>query len=272
MKLKSTYNLPGIAILSVCLMMPDIGSAQQYPISNQFLTNHFVYSPAFAGAEGSWKGNLSYRKEWVGIQGAPITKFINVNGPVGSKGGFGASFITEDIGMLQNFNGSLSYAYHLEVGADHTISFGVNGGFYENRLNLTDVYLDDNTDDVFLNAIGGFGTSFLGTSLEIGAGLNYSYSDATIGVAVPNLLGNPVLYQNQVSNVNYSSTRHYLVHASFQFGILNDTLRFEPILVARFSEKGPLQIEAGVLTKYRDWAWLGLGLRQGGIYFASLGG
>ncbi|NQY66137.1 MAG: PorP/SprF family type IX secretion system membrane protein [Flavobacteriales bacterium] len=268
---RSTYNIIKASLVGLCLAMPFSLLAQQSPITNQFMTNHFVYSPAFAGAEGDWKGNISYRKEWVGISGAPITKFINVNGPVAGNGGFGASLISEDIGMIKSTNGSLSYAYHLEVGSDHTISFGVNGGFHENRINLSDMNVDDGSDDVFLNSMGGLNNSFVGTALDIGAGINYTYEDATVGVSVPNLLGNSTFYQNQNSNLNYTYARHYLMHASFEFGIKDDLLRFEPILIGRLSQNSPVQVEAAVLTKYDDWIWVGLGFRSGGIYHASGG-
>ena len=249
MKLVSIYKLIGGCVLSACLMMPFMGFAQQYPISNQFFTNHFIYSPAYAGIAGDWKGNISYRRDWVGIEGAPVTKFINVNGPVG-KGGFGVSMITEDLGMVKTLNGSISYAYHLEIGDESTFSFGLNGGFHENRLNFNDAYVDDYSDDIFLNSIGGNNSSLVGTSLDFGAGLNYTYDKATIGVSVPSLLRNSVNYVNdRSSNVNYYTARHYLIHASFEFDVMDDMLSFNPILISRFSENGPLQIEAGVLTK-----------------------
>ena len=52
---------------------------------------------------------------------------------------------------------------------------------------------------------------------------------------------------------------------------MDDLIEFQPMLVGRFSESGPLQIEAGVLTKYDDLVWLGLGFRSGGIYATSVG-
>ena len=56
-------------------------NAQQTPIYSQFFMNPYVYNPAFAGQNGRSVAFLSYRKQWIGIDGAPETSTLSFHTP-----------------------------------------------------------------------------------------------------------------------------------------------------------------------------------------------
>ncbi|HEX4850124.1 MAG TPA: type IX secretion system membrane protein PorP/SprF, partial [Puia sp.] len=45
-------------------------SAQQQPYYTQYILNNFILNPALAGIENYWDCKVSYRNQWVGLNGA----------------------------------------------------------------------------------------------------------------------------------------------------------------------------------------------------------
>ncbi|MCZ8215891.1 MAG: type IX secretion system membrane protein PorP/SprF, partial [Cyclobacteriaceae bacterium] len=56
--------------------------AQQQAYYTQYVLNPFVSNPALAGIETYWDVKFSYRDQWQGIEGAPQTTYVTVNGPL----------------------------------------------------------------------------------------------------------------------------------------------------------------------------------------------
>ncbi len=67
----------------VCVLMVGGVSAQQQPYYTQYILNNFILNPALAGIENYWDFKVSYRNQWVGLQGAPRTLYLTVNAPLG---------------------------------------------------------------------------------------------------------------------------------------------------------------------------------------------
>src|SRR3954471_5500574 len=71
--------------LLLALVVCVIGSAtysQQLPHYTQYVLNNFIINPAVAGIENYWDVKISHRHQWVGIDGAPVTTYLTVHGPL----------------------------------------------------------------------------------------------------------------------------------------------------------------------------------------------
>ena len=55
------------------IMIPLSVSGQLTPVTNQYVLNPLTINPAFAGNRGDLNIAAFYRKQWVGINGAPET-------------------------------------------------------------------------------------------------------------------------------------------------------------------------------------------------------
>lgn len=72
--------------------------AQQLPQYSQYILNRYVINPASAGSENYFVGQSNFRSQWEGIQDAPRTYILSVNGPLKNQkmgiGGYLFSDIT----------------------------------------------------------------------------------------------------------------------------------------------------------------------------------
>ena len=56
--------------------------AQQKPYYTQYILNNYILNPALSGIENYTDVKLSYRSQWAGINGAPTTMYLSVQGPI----------------------------------------------------------------------------------------------------------------------------------------------------------------------------------------------
>ena len=47
------------------------------------ILNNYILNPAVAGIENYKDVKLSYRNQWAGIDGAPVTTYFSIHGPIG---------------------------------------------------------------------------------------------------------------------------------------------------------------------------------------------
>jgi len=99
--------------------------AQQIPNSNQYLVNRYLLSPSYAGYDKQSKIFIGYRNAWSGFEGAPKTSMISAFLPATDKVWLGAQIISDKAGVFDNLYAQFSYTYHLEVGYDQMIYFGM---------------------------------------------------------------------------------------------------------------------------------------------------
>ena len=96
--------------------------AQQVPLSSQYMMNRLVINPAYAGELGFYSASLSYRKQWVGLEGAPSTQNISIHGPaLKGKIGLGLIVFRDIIGVSKENNISGSFAYKIKIKKKETI-------------------------------------------------------------------------------------------------------------------------------------------------------
>src|SRR3954465_587885 len=56
--------------------------AQQRPYYTQYVLNSFILNPAVAGIENYTDVKISHRHQWIGIDGAPVTTYLTIHGPL----------------------------------------------------------------------------------------------------------------------------------------------------------------------------------------------
>ena len=57
-------------------------AAQQKPVYTQYILNNYIINPAITGIENYTDVKISYRNQWAGIEGAPVTTNLSIQGPV----------------------------------------------------------------------------------------------------------------------------------------------------------------------------------------------
>ena len=100
----------------IFLLVPMGLFGQLSPVTDHYILNPLTINPAFAGYRGALNVALFYRKQWVGIKGAPETLTLSADAPVfNEKVGLGLIIINDKIGVTRENQFITNYSYKLDV-------------------------------------------------------------------------------------------------------------------------------------------------------------
>jgi type IX secretion system PorP/SprF family membrane protein len=253
------------AILLMAICSVDL-FAQQIPLYSQYYLNPFIYNPARTGERGNLHANLIYRSQWAGLNG-PETYAVTLDGAVkDQKAGFGGLIYSDNIGSLfKRFGGYLSYAYHIKIGTEHTLSLGLSAGVLQTNIDEDAIITTEANDPVVGNLSRGVG-------FDASAGINYRFKGLSLGFAAPQLFKTNLNYLNNKDiPINYQLSRHYLVNASYNINIKDSMFFIEPMVYARITGGNQFQFDIGAKFQYKNLVWLGLMYRYGYAFTPGIG-
>lgn len=176
---------------------------QNNPVYNGYFLNPFFYNPA-AAATDRLQINGGYRKQWVGVDGAPtITSLTATTLLNDSRVGVGLKASSISRGFLKSTDVSLTYAYGIPLNLTNRLFFGISGGMLSNAIDLKDV--STISDPALAN---------LSSSMAPAAAFGVLYKNASglnLGVTFPRMIQQPSL--NATNSI--SPADNLLVSASF---------------------------------------------------------
>ncbi len=125
--------------------------AQQTLQLSQYIFNGLAVNPAYAGYKENWTINLSSRLQWEGVDGAPKTSTLSIDGVTNDDTrnvGLGLLVTNDRLGPENNSSVYANYAYRLRLSRDDSqrLCFGIGAGVSEfgidgslfNAANTTD--------------------------------------------------------------------------------------------------------------------------------------
>jgi type IX secretion system PorP/SprF family membrane protein len=231
--------------------------SQQGPLMSHYMFNGLLLNPAYAGSKEYVSTTMLYRKQWAGIEGAPVTYNGSVHGLLKKKKlGLGALIQQDKIGVTKqtDFYGML--AYHLPVGLGK-LSIGLQAGLSNFSSEVVNLTYWDPGDKVF--AYNTF------SNLLPNAGLGaYYYRDLFYaGISAPYLISYD---PNESSSIETSvpvhrMTRRYYVTAG---GVIETEkeLKFKPSMLIRYESGAPLQYDVNLNMLINDIFWIGASYRS----------
>lgn len=254
--------------LLICLIGSGL-MAQQVPFYSQYFFNPFIYNPAYTGKKGDTRAFLTHRNQWTGIQGAPVTTMLTIDGPIqGEKAGLGLNIYSDRTDILSKTGARLAYSYGIMLAEGHYLKAGLGVGVLNQKIDYSNAIVEDVTDPNL------FGTSQNRAVIDADFGIAYFWKGLEVGVALPQLFDNRIKYSKveEEQTVIYGVRRHYLVSAGYNYEI-NENFYVNPIALARITPGSPFQFDFGVMGSYQKLAWLGVtykhqyavGLSGGGI-------
>src|SRR6186713_1601294 len=103
--------------------------AQQDVLLSQYMFNHLLINPAYAGSKDYMMATLLYRNQWVQWDNAPTTQVASLHGPLGmTKLGWGALISHDHEGVTDRTDFYANLAYHLKVGEKMKLGMGLRLG------------------------------------------------------------------------------------------------------------------------------------------------
>lgn len=261
MNVRSIFKF--IALLGAVVAFNQ-ASAQQLIQSNLYNVNHFSYNPANAGDHDAFVAYLSHRKQWLDFPGAPVTSILSVHSPVGKNVGFGGTILHDRTDIFSRIKGSLSYAYHVPIAKNHTLSLGVSAGLIQHKIDLADVNVPD-PSDVVLGADYYNGTTVFGDF-----GIRYKWKGLQIGAAAPRLFESSINF-DKLSDEYFEIERQYIFYGGYGIDLAGGKLTITPSGMYRLFLNGVSQFDANLHFSWKDKVWIGGTYRQDAGYVGAAG-
>ena len=252
-----------IVLLIFGVLLTSSSFAQQRAVYSNFLLNDYYYNPAIAGSKNVHIANISYRKQWVGFEGAPSLIMGNFYGSLKNKGkmGYGVSLVSERTGITQNTTIYLNYAHHFRLSDNIKLGLGVKPGYMQYRVRLYEAQLADEGDEVLT------GNIYSASALDMSAGFNLYSPKFFVMASVHHLLGKEIQFTSYNSNLTF----HYNAIAGYNIRFKKKKFELQPSLMVKYTAPVPVQFTGMLRAKFADKFWVGLLYRTDDAAGISLG-
>lgn len=227
--------------------------AQQEAQYTQYMYNHLSINPAYAGSRDVLSITGLYRKQWVGIDGAPKTTTASAHTPVWKNIGMGINLISDQVFISRESFMSFDVSSYINVTEKAKLAFGLRIG-----MQLIDVNSN--------RAVTGFKESEPNiinvnkTSPQLGAGFFYYTNKFYLGLSVPHFL--KVRYYKFDNGSNYigKSRQHFYLFSGYVFN-LSPQVKFKPTILAKGVSGAPLQVDISANALLKEKITLGVAYR-----------
>tara|TARA_R110002072_G_C7898972_1_gene529464 strand:- start:114 stop:1127 length:1014 start_codon:yes stop_codon:yes gene_type:complete len=267
----------------------------QFTMWNQ---NHYLVNPAAAGNQDYFDAALGYRKQWAGVKNSPQSiyavghsvlnrpkthqrsalRISNTNRGVYNKQkklnkpmlkhAVGGYLGNQEQGAFTRTEAMLTYALHLPIKNDISLSFGLSGGLNSFGFNEAKANVLNEGDPIYNAFVAGENSN----QLNVNAG-TYLYSDRFfVGFSTSQILQNELKIAD--TDINRASPaklemQHFII-GGFNFDLTND-FRLTPNMLVKLSETSSSYLDMGVSLTYQQFMFMGLNYRTDQVLSASFG-
>lgn len=272
--------------------------AQQLPHYTQYVLNNFILNPAVAGIENYTDVKISHRHQWVGIDGAPVTTYLTIHGPLKKSdyeretatgfhasgenprgkaywqdyekadphAGIGLTILNDRTGPLNRFAAYATYAYHIGISAKTSLAAGISAGIENTSLNAGKLSFDVPVDP----AVAGSG--YLNrVAPDMNAGLWLYSADYFAGLSAQNIIPSKLKFsEDTVRLAGGRQIPHLFLTAGYRL-FVNDDISFLPSALLKYVSSTPVSFDINAKFQYRDFLWAGASLRYKDSWAAMVG-
>jgi type IX secretion system PorP/SprF family membrane protein len=237
-------------------------AARGYSQHSVDFNQHMVYQPlanfAAASSYSTTSAALFHRNQWAGLKGAPVSNAGIVALPLDQiSSRVGLSFRTDNIGVNENVEISLGYAYSTKLNRKSSVSFSLSPTFKMKQSNFSKLTLTDDEDDLFADDLN---YKFL----DFKFGSYYFSNQFYVGFGAPNLLTVNTINENGAEKIEYGfvpSKMNYFLHGGARFKLDSKN----NLLASSFIKSiggASLHVEVNALWEYDQKIGFGLGYRS----------
>jgi len=272
-------------LIIVFLALFCSAKAQQKPYYTQYILNNYILNPALSGIENYTDVKLSYRNQWSGIDGAPVTMYMSIQGPINKQdyrtnatsyqipgenprgeaywedytaaephSGVGLIAINDKTGYINRTSVYGTYAYHKGISGRTSLALGFQAG-------LTNVSLDRSkivwgTLDPNDPAIGYDNGELKKLTPEVGAGLWLYSRDYFLGASALNIIPGKAKFVKTGSNYGTTFSPQYFLTGGYRF-LAGGDMSILPSVLIQAVPTLPIQLHLNLKVQYMDLVWFG---------------
>jgi type IX secretion system PorP/SprF family membrane protein len=229
--------------------------AQQDPLYSQYINNLVLINPAYSGFNKDFRVSATYRKQWMGLDGSPVT--MNVNAHIAladNRMGVGLIMLQDKIGTDKTTEVSATYAYHVPLNDDLNLLFGLQGGAVNYKSDFDDLTISPDTKF----------TNVSQWKPNLGAGLILHSDKFMVAFSVPKMLKASSV-MDQVSTALYNQHAYGLITYLLP---LTSKITFKPWILTRIVSGAPLSMDYALSINVEDKYGLGVLTRDLNTYGA----
>lgn len=246
----------------------SVSTAQQTPLYNQHYVNPYLYNPSYIGFTPGASVTALRNQKWSDYSGGFITNYFSVGTLLkDQKSGIGLDLYSDYVGLSSKIKAHLAYSYKIKLSDNMALRAGLSAGVIDNRINFSGAIVAD-IDDPLLN-----GTAITNgkTSFDINFGLNFTFSDFHLGIAVPQALGNQLKYDS-AQTLFYTLERQYIVNTGYKHYLNKEKgISITPDLLAIYSPNLPLNYNGSLIFEWEKYGWIAATYKSGYAIGANIG-
>lgn len=230
---------------------------QQLPLHSQYMMDLSMVNPAVCGSYDFSPISASYRQQWVGFEGAPVTQYLNAHTYAGKNVGLGLSLFNELASPSRRTGVQFSFAYHLPISKDYTkkISFGLSPVLFHHYINTSLLTPEELNDPAIISGVN----NQLCPDLNFGA-MFTSGDKYFVGFSVFNLLQIRRDLFEIMDEINNPIKRAYYLVAGYSYKP-NDNFTIEPSTLVQYQANCPIQFDVNLRGMYKNMVGVGVSYR-----------
>jgi type IX secretion system PorP/SprF family membrane protein len=231
-------------------------SGQLTPVTNQYILNPLIINSAFAGNRGALNISALYKRQWVGINGAPETMIFAMDIPLhDSKLGLGMILTHDKVGVTTETQFSSCYSYKIKMG-EANLSFGLGAGLITTNTAWSDLVVLDPGDEPYLVDSRVFCVP------DFSFGSYYTCKNYFAGFSIPRLLSYQFNYDKNRYTLKVNPDQYYyLFNMGWVFN-LTSKMKFLPSTLVTFSPDKKILYDINAHFSFNDRLWAGISYRN----------
>jgi type IX secretion system PorP/SprF family membrane protein len=248
------------ALLLSVLLLPLSGGAQRIAQYSHYMFNMFNINPAVAGTKPCLDARLGFRRQWLGLDGAPVTGWASMHGALRPKNkpfinnfhGIGGVAEADNAGNWGYTRVGLAYAYNIQTRQDTRMAFGLFAGVQQSKY------------DWGTATLASFGDPLIGTAStalivpDITPGFWFYGKRTFAGLSIHHILGNR---QGEIGELSRLG-RHTIFNLGHQFKT-GPNSTFTPSTLVKFAGGAPAAMDINAMWEWYKVFALGAGYRNG---------
>ncbi len=228
--------------------------AQHTPVISQYMLNGLPLNPAFAGSRDALSINGSYRNQWLGLDGAPVSQTLGIHTPLRKESiGVGLLLFNDKIGVSSQTGvyGIASYRLKLKKGK---LSFGLTGGLTMSKNNWDNIDTSDDNDFAFS---GGNEQFFLP---NMGAGIYYYTKKYYASLSLPFALTRERNENQEYRFTSKAKAYNLYLNVGYRFKI-NHMFSILPSVMIKYNATSSRQMDVNAMLEWNSRVQLGFSYR-----------
>lgn len=244
-------NFNSICLAVFSLFIFGNANAQQLGLQTLYNQNLYVINPAAAGKDDCLSAYLNHRNQWFGVEDSPKLNSIMVDKRFGEHHGVGLDLRNYSSGLISNLNVKATYAYHLKLSDDATLSGGISLGIIQQKFRNLDAIASDYSDELLTQS----GQSDVGFTSDIG--LLYHWKKLMVGVAIPQVIATGLQVDYGTTASEFKLVDHMSFYAAYEV-INKDKWVASSSFLYKNTDFAAHQIEIGANATWNDIFGFGL--------------